>query len=97
MNGLTGTHKTIIIVTFLVSLVALAFFGKDAAAFIAIGTAILGGLGFSLAQNSQIKDNTNGALKAKDEAFQKYAETTTQHLRELADKMATMQPPAPPG
>lgn len=96
MKDLTGTHKTIIVCAFLAALVALAFMDKDTAAVIAVGTAILGGLGFSLAQSSQIKDNTNGALKAKDEMFQKFAESTQQNMREMAEMLAKMQPP-PPG
>lgn len=92
MKDLTGTHKTIIIVAFLGSLVALALLGKDTAALVAVGTAILAGIGFSVAQGTQIQQQTNGALKAKDEAFQQYAADTTKHLREMADKMAEMTP-----
>lgn len=96
MKDLNGTHKTVIVVAFLAALVGLAVLGKDTAALIAVGTAILGGLGFSLAQNAQIRDNTNGALKAKDENFKEFASEMTRHMREMADKMAEMQPPVPP-
>jgi hypothetical protein len=93
VKDLTGTHKTVIIVAFLAAIVGLSFLGKDTAALIAVGTAILAGIGFSVAQGTQIQQQTNGALKAKDEAFQQYAAETSKHLRELANKMAEMTPP----
>ncbi len=95
MKDLNGTHKTVIIVAFLAAIVSLSFLGKDTAALVAVGTAILAALGFSVAQGTQIQQQTNGALKAKDEAFQQFAADTTKHLRELADKMAEMTPPPP--
>ncbi len=93
MKDLNGTHKTIIIVAFLAAIVGLSFLGKDTAALVAVGAAILGGIGISVAQGSQTIQNTNGALKEKDKAFQEFAADTTKHLRELADKMAEMTPP----
>lgn len=93
MKDLTGTHKTIIIVGFLGSLVALSYLGKDTAALVAVGAAILAGLGFSVAQGAQTIQQTNGALKEKDKAFQEFAKETSQHMRELADMLAKMQPP----
>lgn len=93
MKDLTGTHKTIIIVAFLASLVGLSFMERDTAALVAVGAAILGALGISVAQGSQTIQNTNGALKEKDKAFQEFAKETSQHMRELADTLAKMQPP----
>lgn len=94
MKDLSGTHKTIIIVAFLVALVALTFLGKDTAALVAVGAAILGGIGISVAQGTQTIQQTNGALKEKDKAFQELAQETQKHMREMAEMLAKMQPPS---
>lgn len=94
MKDLTAIHKTIIIVAFLAAIVALSLLGKDIAALVAVGASILAGVGISVAQGSQIQQQTNGAMKAKDEAFEQFARDTTRHMRELADVLARMQPPA---
>lgn len=93
MKDLNGTHKTIIIVAFLAAIVGLSYLGKDTAALVAVGASILAGLGIAVAQGSQTIQQTNGALKAKDEAFQDFAKETQTHFREMADMLAKMSPP----
>jgi hypothetical protein len=51
---------TIVIVAFLAAIVALAMTGRDTAALIAVGTAVLAGLGLSLGQQQAVKEQTNG-------------------------------------
>lgn len=60
MKDLGPTHKTVIIVAFLGSIVALTFSGHDTAALIAVGTALMAGLGLSLGQQQAVKEQTNG-------------------------------------
>jgi hypothetical protein len=93
VRDLNGTHKTIIIVAFLAAIVGLSYLGNDTAALVAVGTAILAGLGIAVAQGNQTIQQTNGALKAKDEAFQAIVKDTQKHMREMADMLAKMSPP----
>lgn len=62
MNDFNATHKTIVIVTFLASIVALTWSGHDTAALIAIGAALLAGLGINVAQTQAVKEHTNGNM-----------------------------------
>lgn len=55
-----NTHMTIVIVAFLTLLGLLSWQGKDTAAVIMIGGILLGGMGFTIAQGQQVKDQTNG-------------------------------------
>lgn len=59
MRPLSWQH-TAIIVAFLAAIVALAWSGHDTAALIAVGTALLAGLGLSLGQTQTVKEHVNG-------------------------------------
>lgn len=58
----TATHLTVVIVAFLAAITTLALANRDTAALIAVGIAILGGLGLSLGQQQAVKENTNGTM-----------------------------------
>lgn len=60
MKDLGPTHKTVIIVAFLAAMVTLALTGRDTAALVAVGTAVLAGIGVSLGQQQAVKEQTNG-------------------------------------
>ena len=60
MREFSATHKTIIICAFLAALVVLTLTGGNLAALIAVGTAVLGGIGVSLGQVQAVKEQTNG-------------------------------------
>ena len=85
------THATIIIVAFFAALVALASMGKDTAALVAVGVAILGAIGLAVGQAgttreavNQVATNTNG---------------NTHRLMQIIDEqsrlLAAAMPPSP--
>lgn len=57
-----NTQAVIVIVAFLAAIVVLALADKDTAVLVAVGSAVLGGLGLIAGQQSGIRDNTNGNM-----------------------------------
>lgn len=83
MKNFSPTHMTIVIVAFLAAIVALAMTDRDTAALVAVGTAVLAGLGLSLGQQQAVKEQTNGNTTKLLEMLEKNAEM-----------LARMQPPS---
>lgn len=106
MKNLTN-QQTVILVAFLACVTLLAFTGRETGALIAVGVAILGGLGLAIGQQQGIKDNTNGTNQRLLEVIDRAAAESTvnarrlmtllegnQHeLSKLAHLMASMSPP----
>lgn len=80
---LSGWPLAAVIIAFLGALVALSFVGRDTAVLVAVGTAIMAGLGISLGQQNAVKENTNGNMRQ-----------LLGMMNGMAHKMADMNPPA---
>jgi len=88
VRDLTWKHVAIIL-GFFATIAALTMTGNDAGAFIAVGTAILVGIGIvavktteATQQTAAVRDQTNGNMTRM-----------LQILEGMANKMAEMQPP----
>lgn len=102
-----SNQQTVILVAFLACVTLLAFTGRETGALIAVGVAILGGLGLAIGQQQGIKDNTNGTNQRLLEVIDRAAAESTlnsrrllsilegnqRELSNLAHLMATMTPP----
>lgn len=78
--------QAVVIVAFLGAIVALSFTGRDTAALIAVGTALLGGLGVSLGQQQTVKEHVNGNTTKLLNMVEKQSQ--------MLAAMAPAQPPA---
>lgn len=106
MKNLTWPQAAVIL-AFLGCITALGFAGKETAAIIAVGVAILGGLGLQYGETRGIKENTNGTqakiLEINERAAETQARTAARGLEllegnqralvALAHKMGTMTSP----
>lgn len=98
MKDLRWPHVTVIVAV-LGMLGWLSYEGKDGAGVIAGVLALLGALGYVAHQQSQIKEHTsaikqqtNGSLSE----LMRQSENKDRIIKELADKLAEMQPPTAP-
>ena len=106
MKSLTYQH-VIVIVAFLACVTILGITGNETAAIIAVGVALLGGLGVNMGQTQAVKENTNGNANRLMEINQQAAadqsaataralellEANHHALVALAHKMGTMTSP----
>ena len=92
MKGFTPTHMTIVIVAFLAAIVALAMTNHDTAALIAVGIAVLGGLGLSLGQQQAVKEQTNGSMSRALEMAAASSQAALEQARVNANLLALMTP-----
>lgn len=81
-----------IIIAFLGSIVALSWLNKDTAALIAVGSLILGGMGFTIAQNQGIKEQTNGNTHNLQDTLKQMMEQQQRQLSEMQRVLAVSQP-----
>jgi hypothetical protein len=90
MNDLKPIHKTIIICVFLVSVPVLQIFGQSTSAYIAVGMAVLAGLGLAIGTLQSVQKQTNGGQDKMIGVIQRQNEI----LAEFGKVIATL-PPAP--
>lgn len=90
MKNLTTPH-VVVIVAFLSCVTVLGVTNKDQAALIAVGVAILAGLGLQLGQTIAVKENTNG----NNARLLELLESNQRELASVTRLMATMTPPPP--
>ena len=57
MKDINAKHVTVI-VTFLITTAALVALGKDVAAFVVVGLAVLGGIGVVISKQAETKEET---------------------------------------
>ncbi len=106
MKNLTWPQAAVIL-AFLGCITVLGFAGKETSAMIAVGVAILGGLGLQYGETRGLKENTNGTqakiLEINERAAETQARTAARGLEllegnqralvALAHKMGTMTSP----
>lgn len=91
----TPTHLTIIIVAFLTMIAVLVFAGKETGALIAVGTAVLGGIGVSLGQQQVLKNQTNGNTSQLTQIVADNTKALTEQARMTSSLLALMMPGSP--
>ncbi len=111
MNQNLKWPAVVVILGLVIVLGFLAYHDKDVTAVLAGIIAVLGALGFGYTFNKQseiqqstakIEENTNGRIGQMNETIQKQqrdlAEVNDRHrrdMKEMAERLATMTPPAP--
>lgn len=95
MGKFGPTHITIVIVTFLVSIVALAATNHDTATFITIGMLVLAGIGVSLGQQQAVKEQTNGNTTRLMQMLESSANAHMEQMKMVSGLLALMTPGSP--
>jgi hypothetical protein len=105
LRDINGKH-VVIIVTFLLTTAALVAVGKDIAAFVVVGLAVLGGIGLIVSKQAEtkqetqiIREQTNGTNSRLVEIIEWQARLLAQMSLppELIGKLGTSTPAGPSG
>lgn len=105
MRDINGKHVTIIM-TFLITTAGLVALGKEIAAFVVVGLAVLGGIGLVISKQAEtkeetriIREQTNGTNTRLVEIIEWQARLLAQMQLppELVGKLGTSTPAGPPG
>ena len=106
MKDINGKHVTVI-VTFLVTTAGLVALGKDVAAFVVVGLAILGGIGVVISKQAEtkqetqvIREQTNGANTALVNHLvdlTRESQSTNRELMAIIDRLGAQLAASSPG
>lgn len=94
MNKLTGWQQVAVIALVVGAITTLMILGKDTSAMVALGIAVLTGLGMIAGQTSAIQKQTNGTQTQMVAAFKESTDKHSDQVVAMAQMMAQMQPPA---
>lgn len=94
MNELKPLHKTIIAITFLLSIVGLQVAKQDTATFITVGLMVLAGMGFAIGKIEAVQKQTNGGQEKLIQVIKENSERQAELIRLVASlPPAPIQPP----